>query len=346
MTFFRLLQAYQSPRAAWAASDAEWRAAKLARPNIETAGHRQAALAWAVDQVRKLAKSPWTMSTYGDDRYPAALSSLRDPPPFLFMRGQVPAMPAIAVVGSRQSTPYGLNVTEQIAGELAAHGVVIVSGFARGIDAAAHKAALSMQGATVAVWGCGPDVIYPRENRGLIPRILEHGAIITEFAFGAAPERQNFPVRNRLIAGLSAGVLVVQAGSRSGALLTAQHAVEQGKDVYGIPGEIGRPHAEGVNELIKAGAKIVTTAADILIDLGIRTRTGGPQRRAGCPAELPPMSPLEERVCAGLGGSPCHLDRLAVSLGVSAAECAAVLVSLQLKGVVRQEPGNMFSRLI
>lgn len=344
-TFFRLLQAYRTPRRAWEVSDAEWHGTGGLRRALQTTEHRKPALAWAAEQVQQLAKSSWSMCTYGDNLYPRALASLPDPPPFLFVCGRVPDCPAIAVVGSRQSTTYGLTVTERLVSELAAHGVVVISGFARGIDTAAHKATIESGGATVAVWGCGPDVVYPRENAALIPRILERGAIITEFPFGVNPEGRNFPVRNRLIAGLSSGVLVSQAQSRSGALLTAQHALDQGKEVYAIPGEIGRPHSVGVNELIKSGAKIVTSASDILLDLGIRTRAGRAKAKRERPPAMPPLSPLEERVCMGLGGSPCHLDRLAVSLGVSAAECAAVLVSLQLKGIVRQEPGNMFSRL-
>jgi DNA processing protein len=345
-TFLRLLQAYRTPQAAWGASDAEWRNAKLVRAGVSTDPHRDAALRWATDQVRLLEASPWSLCVYGGDHYPPALASLHDPPPYLFVRGQIPDSPAVAIVGSRQSTAYGLEATERIASDLAANGVCIVSGFARGIDTAAHKAALDAGGTTIAVWGCGPDVIYPRENKALVDRIAEHGAIVTEFSFGAAPEARNFPVRNRVIAGLSSGVLVAQAQSRSGALLTAQHALEQGKEVYAIPGEIGRAHSAGANELLKSGAKLVTSADDILSDLGIRasaSRSATPRTRV---APMPPLTPVETRLWAGLGGSPCHLDRLAVSLNMSAAECAAVLVTLQLKGVVKQEAGNMFSRIV
>ncbi len=343
-TFLRLLEAYQTPQAAWTVTDAGWREAKLIRAGVETDTHRAVALTWATKQVAQLKDSEWSLVVYGGDHYPAALAALHDPPPYLFVRGQIPDQPMVAIVGSRQSTAYGITATEQIASDLAAHGVCIVSGFARGIDTAAHKAALDAGGTTVAVWGCGPDVVYPRENKLLVAAVARQGAIVTEFAFGAPPEARNFPVRNRVIAGLSSGVLVAQAQSRSGALLTAQHALEQGKDVYAIPGEIGRAHSAGANALLKSGAKLVTSAEDILADLGIRAASMRSTTRSQRAVPMPQLTPVEARLWEGLGGSPCHLDRLAVSLKMSAAECAAVLVTLQLKGVVKQEAGNMFSR--
>jgi DNA processing protein len=343
-SFLKLIEAYGTPRAAWERSDNEWREARLVRAGLETGTHRGKVLAWAGKQVELLSASSWSMSVFGGSGYPPALATLHSPPPFLFISGRVPDMPSIAVVGSRQSTDYGLNTARQMAGDLAAGGVLIVSGFARGIDTAAHVAALDAGGATVAVWGCGPDSVYPRENKALVGRVVELGGILTEFPFGTAPEPQNFPVRNRLIAGLSLGVLVVQARQKSGALLTAQHALEQGKDVYAIPGEIGRPQSAGVNDLLKQGAKVVTCAEDILSDLGLRKADGySSQPRPERP--LPTLTTLERRVFTGLGGSACHIDRLAVSLKLSAAECAAVLLTLELKGIVRQSAGNMFSRL-
>ncbi len=343
-TFLNLIQAYKCPKAAWDHSDRDWQQAKLLRGGISTVSHRGEALAWAVRQIERLTASDWRLLVYGGMGYPRALATLAYPPPFLFTAGQLPPQPAIAIVGSRQCTEYGINVARQIASELAAAGVLIVSGFARGIDTAAHTAAVEAGGATVAVWGCGPDTIYPHENKSLVPRILECGGIVTEFPFGTAPEPQNFPVRNRLIAGLSAGVLVAQARQKSGALLTAQHALEQGKEVYAVPGEIGRPQSAGTNELIKQGARIVTDAGDILTDLGLRaTRHSAAAAMPSRP--LPPLTPLEHQVWDGLGCSACHIDRLAVSLKRSAAECAAVLLSLELKGIVRQAAGNMFSRV-
>ena len=344
-SFLKLIESYGSPRTAWDHSDREWRDARLVRAGLETQAHRAKAFAWAQQQVERLLASQWSMTVFGGLGHPVALASLHAPPPFLFVSGRVPDMPSIAVVGSRQSTEYGLKAARDLSGNLAAAGVLVVSGFARGIDTAAHTAALDAGGATLAVWGCGPDTIYPSENKALVARVTEKGGILTEFPFGTPPEPQNFPVRNRLIAGLSAGVLVVQARERSGALLTAQHALEQGKDVYAIPGEIGQPHSAGVNELIKQGAKIVTCAEDILSDLGLR-KAAGPSVLPSASRPLPPMTTLEGHVYSGLGGSACHIDRLAVSLNLSAAECAAVLLTLELKGVVRRSAGNVFSRLV
>ncbi len=342
-SYMKLIEAYGTPRIAWEHSDHDWIGAGLVRSGIETGVHRQKALAWGEKQVGLLTASQWTLAVFGGAYYPAALTSLHTPPPYLFFRGQIPEQPSIAIVGSRQSTDYGMRTAKDMASHLAAAGVLIVSGFARGIDTAAHVGALDAGGATLAVWGCGPDFVYPSENKPLIPKVIDQGGVVTEFPFGTPPEPQNFPVRNRLIAGLSAGVLVVQARERSGALLTAHHALEQGKDVYAIPGEIGQPHAAGVNELIKQGAKMVTCVDDILSELGLRSSSlsAVPSRIA---RPLPAMTEMEARVFAGLGGSACHIDRLAVSLNLSAAECAAVLLTLELKGAVRQSAGNMFSR--
>lgn len=341
-TFLRLIETYQSPRIAWDHDDADWRAAAGLRQSVETRAARGEALAWAKTQIDKLAKSQWSLIVYGSDGYPHTLSSLKHPPPYLFLRGTIPDQIGLAVVGSRRSSEYGLRAARLIAGDLAAAGVVIVSGFARGIDRAAHEAALDARGRTIAVWGAGPDVVYPRDNEHLIEPIAESGALITEFPFGAPPEPGNFPVRNRLIAGLSEGVLVVQAREKSGALLTAQHALEQGKDVFAVPGEIANPHSAGANELLKAGAQVVTSADDILSRLGIGARPRRAHSESTSELPLPHLTPVEQRVFESLRGSACHVDRLAVSLQMSAAECAAVLVSLQLKGVVKQAAGNMF----
>lgn len=344
-SFLRLIEVYHDPRTAWESPDKVWQDAGVVRKSVETDALRGEALAWAKEQVDTLAKSDWAMVVYGSSAFPRQLTTLHHPPPYLFMRGHIPDRPAIAVVGSRLSSDYGQRVARQIASDLAYAGIVIVSGFARGIDRAAHEAALSSHGSTVAVWGTGPDIIYPAEHKNLVGAVIDSGAIITEFPFGTAPEAANFPVRNRLIAGLAEGVLVVEARSRSGALLTAQHALEQGKDVYAVPGEIGRAQSAGTNELLKAGARLVTDAADILGDLGFRARPRQVETREAVTLPLPQMTQVEQRVFDGLGGSPCHVDRLAVSLQMSASECIAALMSLQLKGIVKQEAGNVFARV-
>ncbi|HSH00128.1 MAG TPA: DNA-processing protein DprA, partial [candidate division Zixibacteria bacterium] len=341
-SFLKLVTAYGSPREAWTQTDGAWIAGGYVRTGFHSVGRRDPAVAWARQQIDALDKSDWSLILLGTEQYPAALTQLHHPPPFLFARGTGFGDPAIGIVGGRRATPYGLKVTRQFAADLAAAGVTVVSGFARGIDTAAHQSALEAGGKTVAIWGCGPDIVYPAENRSLVDRVAESGMLITEFPFGTPPENHNFPIRNRLIAALSDGVLVSQARSRSGALLTARHAIEQNKDVFVIPGEVGDQQFVGSHELLKEGARLVTDAADILADLGLRQVAP----RSTPAVKLPSMSDLERRVYDQVGGSPCHIDRLAISLGLPVGECARVLVTLELKGLIQQTPGNMISRLV
>ncbi len=346
-TFLRIVEVFRSPREAWGRSDHEWNEAEVSRVDLDTHSECQQALDWARKQVDTLSASRWSMVVYGGDGYPSSLSTLRYPPPYLFVLGTIPEPPALAIVGSRKVTEYGARVTRELAEELAAAGLVIVSGFARGIDTIAHKAALTVKGKTIAVWGTGPDEIYPDENKDLVDPIAQSGCIITEFPFGLAPEASNFPVRNRLIAGLSDGVLVAQARRKSGALLTAEHALEQGKEIFAIPGEIGQESFVGTHGLLKQGARIVTCADDILGVFQMRSRARGDTEESRAPVAaipLPPMSDIERQVYDGLGTSACHIDRLAVSLRLSVGETARVLTMLELKGLVTKQAGNLITR--
>ena len=346
-TFLRLLEKFQTPKSAWEHSDGEWNTAEVSRVKLSTHDFRKPAFDWAVEQVARLRDSIWRIILFGTPEFPTSLCNLRYPPPYLFIRGEIPEGPAIAVVGSRQATEYGIRVTQQIAEDLAAAGVTIISGFARGIDTAAHRAALTVDGKTVAVWGTGPDVVFPRENEGLVSEVAGHGAVITEFPFGTAADATNFPVRNRLIAGLSDGVLVMQARRRSGALLTAQHALEQGKDVFAIPGEIGQESFVGTHELLKQGARMVTSAEDILDALHMPTvarRSQGKPLPEVHALPLPPLTEIERRIYDELGTTACHIDRLAVSLRLSVGEVARVLTLLELKGLVTKQAGNQIAR--
>lgn len=346
-TFLRIIEAFQSPREAWLRSDSEWNAAEVSRTRLDTHAHRAEALEWSKKQVEQLGQSRWSMVVYGGSKFPASLSTLRYPPPYLFILGEFPDPPSLAIVGSRKVTEYGARVTREIAEDLAAAGLTIVSGFARGIDTIAHKAAIAMKGKTIAVWGTGPDEVYPEENKDLVDEVAAHGCIITEFPFGLAPDAANFPVRNRLIAGLSDGVLVAQARRKSGALLTAEHALEQGKDIFAIPGEIGQESFVGTHGLLKQGARIVTCADDILsvFQLARSSRTlREPASNAPPVIPLPPMNEIERRVYDGLGTTACHIDRLAVSLRLSVGETARVLTMLELKGLVTKQAGNLIAR--
>lgn len=346
-TFLRLVEAFQSPRGAWERSDSEWNAAEVSRTRLETHLARGEALAWAQRQVDLLAASVWRLIVYGGPEYPARLSMLRYPPPYLFVLGAIPEPPALAIVGSRKVTEYGARITQQLAEDLAAAGLVIVSGFARGIDTIAHKAAIAMKGKTIAVWGTGPDQVYPEENKDLVNDVAAHGCILTEFPFGLAPDAANFPVRNRLIAGMSDGVLVAQARRKSGALLTAEHALEQGKEIFAIPGEIGQEAFAGTHGLLKQGARIVTCAEDILsaFQLAAPARVRrGVESTPAVAAPMPPLNDIERRVYEGIGTTACHIDRLAVSLNLSVGETARVLTMLELKGLVTKQAGNLIAR--
>lgn len=346
-TFLRILEKFQAPKNAWGCSDTEWNQAEVSRARLETHAQRAEALTWAKDQVEKLSASHWSLIVYGASRYPASLATLRYPPPYIFVLGEIPDPPALAIVGSRKVTEYGARVTRELAEDLAAAGLTIVSGFARGIDTIAHKAAIAVKGKTIAVWGTGPDEVYPDENKELVAEVVAHGCIITEFPFGLAPDAANFPVRNRLIAGLSDGVLVAQARRKSGALLTAEHALEQGKEIFAIPGEIGSESFVGTHSLLKQGARIVTCADDILSIFQLASRPRAhrePTAPSATAIPLPPLNEIERRVYEGLGTTACHIDRLSVSLHLSVGETARILTMLELKGLVTKQAGNLIVR--
>jgi DNA processing protein len=281
---------------------------------------------------------------WGDADYPALLARIPSPPPLLYLRGDLLPEDAVsvAVVGARRATAYGQDMARELATELARRGVTIVSGLARGIDAAAHQGALEAGGRTLAVLGCGLDRIYPPEHRELSERVAEAGALCGEFPVGTPPVRANFPRRNRIISGLSLGVVVVEAGVESGALITADHAVEQGREVFAVPGRVHARYSEGCHRLIKAGAKLVDTWEDVLVELLPQVK----RRRAAHPvrAPLPPLSAEEEQVVALLLAEGQHIDTLIARSGLPSGRVAGVLVGLEMKGVVRQLGGKMFER--
>jgi DNA processing protein len=263
--------------------------------------------------------------------YPALLGEASGRPTVLYIRGQL--LPAdarsVGIVGTRRSTPYGRGTTERIAQALAAAEVTVVSGLARGIDAVAHHVALETGGRTVAVLGSGVDVIYPSEHRRLAERIVENGAVISEQPPGAKPDAPNFPARNRIISGMSLGVVVIEAPARSGALITASFAADQGREVFVVPGNVGTPTSEGTNQLLRDGARIVRDGEDILADLGI----GGTQ-----PAQLAlelPATAEETRVLGVLGSEPLHIDEIAEAADLPGREIAEALLMMELKGMVR-----------
>jgi DNA processing protein len=297
-----------------------------------------------------------SVTTPDDDDYPKRLRNLPDPPPALWRRGdwRDDDAVAVAVVGSRRPSPYGRLMAEQFGRELSRVGATVVSGLARGIDGIAHRAALDAGGRTIAVLGCGIDRCYPEEHRSLQEAIGRQGAVLTEFPLGAPPLSHHFPRRNRLISGLSLGVVVVEAGERSGSLITARLALEQGREVFAVPGNLGAGGSVGTNRLIKAGATLVEGIDDILSAVAAQlehrpavasSSTGhAPRARiaAGTRPVTEPLTTDEGALVEHIGSEPCHMDELAVRSGRPVQQVAALLLSLELKGTVRRLPGNFY----
>lgn len=297
-----------------------------------------------VQDIEHIRKNGCTIVTFSDKAYPALLREIHDPPPFLYVFGTLGSESHnIAVVGSRNATQYGREVTYRLSADLAARGMTVVSGMARGIDTAAHQGALSTQGKTVAVLGCGLGTVYPVENRDLFHRIGRHGAVISEFPFLATPEPHHFPIRNRIISGMSLGTVIVEATHRSGSLITARLAGEQGRDVFAVPGSVTSFKSTGTHSLIKQGAKLVEHVHDIMDELSFGADALSPstplrkQRR-------PDVSPDEKIVLNGLSPYPVHIDRLIRQLSMAPGDVSSLLLHLELKGLVTQSPGKRFAR--
>ncbi len=275
--------------------------------------------------------------------YPALLLQMTAPPPILYVWGNLRDQHTIAVVGTRIPTPYGTECAKKLSFQLAYCGVTIVSGLARGIDSFAHQGALAAQGRTIAVLGSGLCKIYPPENQTLAERIASSGAVISELPMLTVANRQTFPARNRIISGLSFGTLVVEAGVKSGALLTAYAAVDQGRSVYAVPGRIDRLTHAGSNTLLKQGAKLVTCAQDILDDFSLLFRE--PQTLAHFP-EPAGLSSEQKKIFSLLGSEPLHLDTVAFQAKLPVALVSSTLLSLELEGIVKQMPGRHFIKIV
>lgn len=274
---------------------------------------------------------------WSDAAYPAALATITDPPPVLWVRGVVAALHgrAVAIVGARAASPYALSVAEQLGSDLAARGVVVVSGLARGVDSAAHRGALAARGTTVAVLGSGVDVIYPAEHAPLARDIAADGAVISEFVPGTPPLPVYFPLRNRIISGLSRAVVVIEAGEKSGSLITARCALEQGRDVLAVPGNVLTGRNRGAHALLRDGAKIVESADDILEELGMPTR----------PSRTGAQSPADPVLACLTPGEPSDLDQIAERTGLSTARLLPRLFELELQGSVERVGGGRFVRV-
>jgi len=284
----------------------------------------------------QIARQGIQILTWNDESYPARLREIDQPPPVLYLRGEYlpDDMFAVAIVGTRRVTPYGRQVTEEIASFLAANGITVVSGLARGVDAVAHTAALKAGGRTIGVLGSGVDRIYPPEHRALAEQMMERGAVVSDYAPGAPPDASNFPPRNRIISGLSLAVVVIEAGETSGALITAEFAAEQGREIFAVPGSILAPQSKGTNKLIQNGAQPLLTASDLMQALNL-TRMG--EHKAA--RKILPGDEVEAKLLAALGEQPIHVDELGNQTGLPIEKVSATLTLMELKGMVRQVGG-------
>ncbi len=341
----RLLERFQTPEAVFRGSVKELMEVEGLGEKIAHEIRKGPSESLVRRELSKVEHSGGKIITIQDDAYPSRLRNIYDPPPLLYVKGDLKEVDelAVAIVGSRKTNPYGRYITERISKDLVRHGVTIVSGMARGIDSVAHWGAVSEGGRTIAVLGCGIDVIYPRENRTLYTKIIEQGAVLSEFPMGSPPEGSHFPKRNRIISGLSIGVVVVQASADSGSLITANYALEQGREVFAIPGNVGMDGSRGTNRLIKEGAKLVESSDDILEEILPQW-----QREKTSSEALRPKEPEligEENILYGmLTEAPVHIDTLIRESQLEPGKVSSLLLNLELKGLIVQWPGKCFSK--
>jgi DNA processing protein len=339
--FQKLLQVCGDARSAWRASDLNLATAGLERRTIDDI-KRLRKTTTPEQMLERLHKLGITPVTLADADYPENLKPVADPPPVLFSRGAV--LPcdglAVALVGTRRATAYGRAVAERLATGLANQGVTVVSGLAKGIDTVAHTAAVRAGGRTIAVLGNGLDQVYPPENAALAARIVtsRQGAVVSEFAPGIPPDAVNFPRRNRIISGLSRLSVIVEAGERSGALITADFALEQGRDVLAVPGSIHSAESAGANALLKQGATPVTCVDDILLALGMSAEDDGVAHG------MPDLAPSEATVWQVLDNQPRHVNELVLRLPMPVGTVSAALAMLELKGFARQAGPMLYTR--
>ena len=350
----RLLREFGSPDGVFRASLAQLEACQLPAEPAQALVKRKA-FPRAEKELAGVRKIPGcSLLNWTEPEFPQNLLQIYDPPVLLYVRGdpQVLNLPSISIVGTRKPTLYGTQMAQRLGRELAARGVVVVSGLARGIDAIGHQGAMEAQGRAIGVLGTGIDVCYPKENKKLYEKVLERGAIISEFPLRTHPAPENFPVRNRIVAGLPLGVVVVEGAQYSGSLITARLAMEFGREVFGVPGNATQPVSFAPNQLIKQGAKLVTCAADVIEELPT------PIRAALVQAEKPEAEQRNLLAGAALTGSekklyellsaeqPVHIDDIVERSGLNSSEVLATLFNLEMKGIVRQLPGKQFCKVL
>ena len=342
----RLLEAFGGdPLAVLGASRSEWM--RVQGVGAETADSLQKWLDFPLErEERNLRDRNGCFLIQEDEEYPPLLRETHDPPIGLYRLGEMPRKPCVAIVGTRQPTLYGVDMARKLAGDLARAGFCVVSGMARGIDTAAHEGALDAEGETVAVFGCGLDVIYPPENLDLFKRICLQGAVFSEFPFGRRADRQTFPMRNRVVSGMSEGVIVVESAAAGGAMITARFAGEQGRQVLAVPGRVDQPSSAGCHQLIRDGAVLVRSARDVVEELAASIRF--PPSVVDCPESLPEdaekVFSVDEATimqCFG-GGAILRTEEIARMSGLPATDLAATLTGLELKRALTRGPSGAF----
>jgi DNA processing protein len=296
-------------------------------------------------EIDRAEKNNVRLITREDEAYPGMMRNACGSPNVLYVKGDLKEADrySIAMVGSRTSTAYGLQVAEKMGFTLASSGLTVVSGMARGIDSASHRGALKSQGRTIAVLGSGIDMPYPPENRKLMDEIASSGAVISEFPFGTLPNKENFPRRNRIISGLSLGVIVIEATLDSGSLITVAYALEQGREVFAVPGNVTSRNSSGTNDLIKKGAKLVESAEEVLDELRPQIKGILREEQTARKKSLPAMTDDEKTLYNSLGDEPKHIDSIIREMHIPTSKALSALLSLELKGVIRQTQGKHFS---
>jgi len=346
----RMLDLFEIPQNILSASQSDIQRVKGIGPELA-----RTICSWEKDidldrELRRIDELDLTIVTLADDDYPPLLKGIYDPPLVLYVKGSLGDgdRQGLAVVGSRKTTHYGLSAAKKMSFQLAHAGVTIVSGLARGIDTAAHEGALAANGRTVAVIGSGHGKLYPPENAGLAERIAENGAVVSEFPVDYPPDKKSFPLRNRVVSGWSFGVLVVEAAGRSGALITANQAAEQGRSVYAVPGQIDKPSSLGANRLIQQGAKLVLDGGDILEDLEtlFPMAPNAPKFDEVKNPSINSLTEEEASIYAAIENEETPMDTLIERTGLSSAVVSSTLMRLQIKRLVKQLPGHYFVKLV
>ncbi len=345
--FKRLLDRFKSPTRVFEASYEELREVDGITQRLVSAIQGHKTPDWVERELDLTDQKGYKIVTMADPEYPPLLLQIPDPPPFLYVYGNLGnSAKSIAVVGSRNATDYGISTAIRLCSELASLKITVVSGMAMGIDTAAHDGAIMGKGKTVAVLGSGLEQIYPRQNQKLFHAIAENGAVVSEFHLSAGPEPYHFPIRNRIISGISMGTVVVEAHRKSGALITARFAADQNREVFAVPGNIHSFKSIGPHNLIKQGAKLVSNVQDIVEELPHLIKSHIANRDISQNEildRLPPLSSEERQVFNALGPYPIHIDDLSRKISMEPGKLSSILLQLELREIVQQDPGKLFS---